>query len=154
MWSELLSAAMDKSHIHFDTENNDAAIEGGGQRSITVPQDHWDTSKCTFRCELYQAGGDWEYPVFYFRCQLTSGYARGCSKHSEPFFCFIPDVKQGNAHLEKSKDGWITPNNSEGELKVDPVPAECWKALKGYLNKLVEQEIREAPDVVDLEENK
>jgi len=112
-------------------------------RDIVIDQDFWDFSTCKFRCELRQAGGDWENPSQYFRCQLIDGYAKDISQYSDPYFCVIPDGDNGNTNLIKSDSGgWVATGNSDTDGE-DLKDKKCWKFLKEYLTDLVNQAIEE-----------
>jgi len=94
---------------------------------------------------MCQAGGDWEIPVYYFKCQLIDGYAFNLGKYRNSFFIFIPGKTEGNYHLLPSKtDGeWKAPDNSHYKKGIDPEASkpDCWKSLNIYLKKLVDLEI-------------
>ena len=143
IWRDLLYDAMKTFKVHFDLENNDTKKI---QRTITIPQKEWDFTKCQFKCELWYAGGDWEIPVYYFKCQLINGYAFGIKQHDKTggLFIYIPGKKDGNYHLV-SKDGgdWSAPDNNVHKEGIDPEPNEkdCWKSLEIYLKKLVQLDI-------------
>lgn len=83
-----------KFNVNFDTENND---------SIEIED-------AKFYCEMWSAGGDWETPLLYFKCQIKSGYVPGMSTSTNPFFVFVPNGKQGNGHLIKNDDKWVCPD--------------------------------------------
>jgi hypothetical protein len=141
-WNDLLHDAMKFFKVHFDLENNDTCKT---QKIIVIPQKEWEFTQCKFKCELCEAGGDWEIPVYYFKCQLVDGYAFGVEKyHSSGLFIFIPGKKEGNYHLV-SKDGgeWVAPHDGVYEEGIDPKANErdCWKSLEIYLKKLVDLEI-------------
>lgn len=142
-WNELLKESMKNFEIYFDLENNDSV---GEQKTITIPQKQWDFTKCTFKCELCRAGGDWQVPVYYFRCQLVDGYAFGIQRYNSNsgMFIFIPGKKYGNYHLI-SKEGskWYAPDNSIYKDGIDPEPdkKKCWQSLHDYLTSLVQKEI-------------
>ncbi len=141
MWRELLSEAMKTFKVRFDTENDDGVDSA---KDITILQKQWDFTKCRFRCQLCQAGGDWEIPVYYFKCQLLEGYAFNLGKYRNSFFIFIPGKKEGNYSLV-SKDGGEWHANVDGVYKkrIDPENSkiDCWKSLNLYLKKLVDIEI-------------
>jgi hypothetical protein len=141
MWRDLLIKAKKDFNIQFDLENNDATNDL--IRDIVVPQKQWDFTKCKFRCQMCQAGGDWEYPVYYFRCQIISGYAFNLSPYRNSFFIFIPGKETGNYHLVKNKDSWQAPTDDVYKKGIDPEASktDCWKALNEYLKTLVEMEI-------------
>lgn len=143
MWAERLKEAQDESDIHFDTENNDTC---GEQKTIRIDQNHWDHyGKISFNCELYSAGGDWEHPTRYFRCQLKNGPMLGSiSKYGQSHFVFIPNKKDGNVRLTKrDKGGWGALNNDEVDEVEDHDDKACWKALEAHLKKLVDDEIKQ-----------
>jgi hypothetical protein len=141
MWGDGLRDAMKAFKIHFDLENNDSV---DSPKDIIIPQKQWDFTKCRFRCQLCQAGGDWEIPVYYFRCQLLEGYAFNLGKYRNSFFIFIPGKKEGNYSLV-SKDGgeWHATDDSVYKKGIDPENSkiDCWKNLNIYLKKLVDLEI-------------
>lgn len=139
MWRDKVKEAQDKYGVHFDLENDyDVA-----QREIEVDQDEWEHfSKVKFRCELFSAGGDWENPVLYFRCQLFKGYARDLSQGDH--FIYIPSQGEGNTSLVKGKDGWHASDNSDTTKdESKPNQYKAWQGLKKYLQKLVKDKIAE-----------
>jgi hypothetical protein len=140
MWRKKCKEAHDKFDIHFDHENDDDMAEA---RDIGIDQNFWDMSDCKFRCELRQAGGDWENPSQYFRCQLLDGYAKDLSHYSDPYFCVIPDGDNGNTNLIKSDSGgWVATGNSDVDGE-DLKDQKCWKFLKEHLAGLVDEKIKE-----------
>lgn len=142
MWIKLVQIAMDDFKIQFDLENNDPV---GNVRDITIPQREWKHTDCKFRCQLWSAGGDWENPVYYFRCQLLDGYAFNLGTYNNSFFIFIPGKKEGNYHLVRTKkeDGWCAPHDGNYTKGIDPERNErdSWKSLNVYLKKLIDLEI-------------
>jgi len=143
IWSKLLREAMDQFKIKFDTENDDPV---NSKREIVIPQNEWKFTKCKFKCSLCSAGGDWQIPIYYFRCQLVKGYAFEKSIYSESaFFIFIPGKTEGNYHLVKCNNGedWCAPDDNVYKEGIDPERNErdCWKSLNKYLKNLVDLEI-------------
>lgn len=136
MWRDKLKEKRDEMDINFDTENDDAIV----QREVEIDQNQWEHTKCKFKCELRSAGGDWESPVLYFRCELVDGYAKGLSKYGDPHFVFIPSKEDGNNLVKGKKGGWTAP---ESETKTRGNEWKAWAALKKYLKKLVDDEIAE-----------
>jgi len=140
-WRELLRDAQEEQGISFDTENDDATA----QRAITLDQQKGAVSKPRFNCEMRRAGGDWQVPVVYFRCQLKQGWARGLSQYGPrgPFFIFIPSRADGNTLVKTSKVGdgkgkWSAADN-QGSRKSEiqkPDERSCWAALKKHLQDL------------------
>jgi len=143
-WGDLLHEAMKTFHVYFDTENNDRK-GGQGQREIVIPQIEWKPTKCKFKCEMWTAGGDWQWPVRYFKCQLVDGYAFGVSQYKDSgMFIYIPGKEEGNDHLTLGKEGkWYAPDDEHHKKGIDPEPNErkCWVSLNKYLKELVEKEV-------------
>lgn len=136
MWKDLIHKTKKEFKIQFDLENNESTKQ---QRIITIPQKEWEYTECKCKCELCQAGGDWEIPVYYFKCQVISGYFLDHKSHSNSYFIYIPDKTKGNYHLVKHNDLWVAPNNNDYKKGIDPEPKErdCWKSLEQYLKELV-----------------
>ena len=116
MWDKKLQHAMKKFGISFDTENNDKIDE----KTITIEQKHWETTKCQIICQAWAAGGDWETSTMYFKCQVKEGYFNidGESMMSDAFFIFIPDNKNGNYQLEESDSGLMPIGDDDNEEDV------------------------------------
>lgn len=143
VWGDKIKEAQDRFKTDFSTEN-DYIIS---QRTITIDQNQWDFSKCKFKCEMREAGGDWETPLRYFRCQLIDGYAEGVSQYSDPFFCVIPDKEGGNLHLIQSTNdsgekGYVLPASDDYDKVPEPNDRKCWQYLKDYLTLMVNNEIK------------
>src|SRR5262245_44863121 len=138
MWRKKVSAERNSAGINFDLENDEAIA----QREIVIPQQQWDFTKCKFRCELRSAGGDWQSPVLYFRCQLKDGYARRDGQSimgGDSHFVFIPGPDDGNC-LGKAKKGWTAPD-SDSKDKTSQYKA--WHALKTHRKQLVDDAMDE-----------
>ncbi|MCK5603405.1 hypothetical protein KAR91_16085 [Candidatus Pacearchaeota archaeon] len=141
MWTDLVHNAKKQFKVFFNLENNDTRKK---QRIITIPQTQWEHTKCQFKCEMYAAGGDWERPVLYFRCQLIKGYAFELGTYSKSHFVYIPGKEGGNNHLwYDDSRGWFAPDDNGYKDGIDPVPDErkCWQSLEEFLKDLVELEI-------------
>jgi len=122
-WTELVHNAEKTFKIHFDLENNDSLKK---QKIIVIPQTYWKNTECKFKCELFQAGGDWQVPILYFQCQIVSGYAFDMGSYHNSMFIFIPGKEEGNFHLIPSSKGgeWIVPDNNYYKKEIDPEPSE------------------------------
>lgn len=141
LWRDLVVDAKKSFNIFFDLEND---YTKKVQRIIEIPQTEWEHRKCKFKCEMYSAGGDWEMPIIYFRCQLIDGYAFELSTYGKSHFIFIPGKTEGNSYLVKGKkESWIAPDNNDYKKGIDPEIDEtkCWSSLKDYLKDLVDKEI-------------
>jgi hypothetical protein len=143
MWRQKVHDEQDAVSIDFDLENDYDVT----QREIVIDQNEWDFTKCKFACELRSAGGDWQNPVLYFRCQLKDGYAKRNGKSiysSNSHFIFIPGKDEGNGHLVKTKKGWTAPdddNTPKRSKDNNGNEHQAWEALKKHLKKLVDDEI-------------
>lgn len=153
VWTDLIQNAKKQFNVWFDLENNDPSSKGGKYRDIVIPQTRWDFTKCKFRCQMWSAGGDWENPLFYFKCQLIDGYAKGVGKYNNSMFIFIPNKNQGNYHLidindGKNKGGWRAPHDGEDKIDKERNERTCWKSLNSYLTQLVYDEINDQKNKV------
>lgn len=115
-WHPLIKDAMEKSNIVFDLENDDAASDDPA-RTIKIgdpPLNH--------RVVLHFAGGDWENPVAYFRCQDYS-----------KCFVLIPPSDAGNANLEKTDRGWRA--SQDDKDRKNPNCAALWRWVEHELQQ-------------------
>lgn len=143
IFSDLVKEAQKKFNVFFDLEN-DSPIKNK-ERTITIPQTYWEHTKCQFKCQLCTAGGDWQYPVYYFRCQLISGYVYSIGKYDNNagLFVFIPNITQGNGHLiTKDNIKYYAPDDdSKTDYNSLRSEKKCWDSLNEYLTNLVNLEI-------------
>jgi hypothetical protein len=147
MWRDKWNKAKDHFNIRFDWENNDSI---GQKRVITFTynSDEDISIEYKFNCDLWSAGGDWEYPCYYFKCQIVDGLTSTYNDNDLPFpgaigqyddsahFILIPPKDQGNPRLVKAdEDGWCAPHN--GDVKDEDVPElnprTAWQWLENYL---------------------
>ena len=72
-WRELVDDARNTQRISFDLENDDTT---GEKKTFYVKKDlrKGQPVKYEFNVELMEAGGDWEWPVMYFRVEFTHDY--------------------------------------------------------------------------------
>ncbi len=64
LWRDLLRDEMERSGISFDTENDDVVAD----KEIDMGN-IGNHAKTVVYAELRSAGGDWQCPTYYFRCQ-------------------------------------------------------------------------------------
>lgn len=143
MWHEVIHAGKDLFKIHFDLEND---------TDITSPFTIKNSAK--FLCQAYVAGGDWECPVLYYRCQLidnepgyfVKSFGTDLSKYNNAYFVFIPTKADGNNNLVPGKKGYVASQDTDNHDEIDERKGR--KALKGYLNDIVKktQEPEETPE--------
>jgi hypothetical protein len=136
IWLKLTKEAMDKFNVYFDMENYDPINRGCQSYNV-------DRNKSTnrFLYQICKAGGDWQYPVIVFRCQLKDGYAENLSSYGKSGGCFvfIPSKDEGNYTLVKDSSGkkWCAIDNDfKKETMTDNNERDCIKALKNYLEKI------------------
>ena len=151
IWNDLFTNANKEYNIIFNREN-DYPIK---QRKIKFDNprtnnDIWPSYK--FDCELWAAGGDWEYPTYYFRCQAKGKRTPPMSDvfgySSDSLFVFYPSKEEGNLHLIKGKNTkgetiWSPPHNSEVAEKdvSEKDEKKCWEALNKYLQGLIKKDV-------------
>jgi hypothetical protein len=154
-WLDIWKKAKEHFNVSFDWENNDPAKEEI-PKIITIKRkskDKLDDSDDVFqvRCQLWYAGGDWEYPSMYFKCQLieNSFYGLGSiktylgdfSKYSHSHVILVPPIEAGNTHLHKSDDGKLVAWHND-EVKNDNEieeldPKKAWQWLEQYFLKMI-----------------
>ncbi len=149
IWRQLILDAQDKFRILFDLENDDNITD---EKTITIDGTK-DISGKPYKiiAQLCQAGGDWQNPVAYFRCQIDSSFPKS--------FVFIPSNKEGNNNLvstmKNSRYNFVASDHKhDNEQEIDE--RKCWKALKDYVTKNIEninQEIQDSFKIVRRETN-
>lgn len=123
--------------VTFDLENDEPV---GDYQEFTHAPKEWEPSvKILYR--LYSAGGDWETPVLYFRCQVVEGSVKGLDKKRAGCFCYIPKKSEGNRTLWKDGKGWHASDDDQHQTTEvnDKELAEV--SLKRYLDKLVKGKV-------------
>jgi hypothetical protein len=167
-WRSIVKESQDFYNIHFDLENDETT---GTKKTILVPKNLRKDQpiKYEFNCESFEAGGDWEMPVLYFRVEFTHDYGivRYDGKHkvehvfdverkyssNKPYMMFdmhgkwvlIPDVDNGN-FLVKNDNGSYRAYQDEDLVKeglkdkdVLPDEKKAWKWLENLLIRLVKE---------------
>lgn len=158
-WLDPKKAAQKFQRITFDFENDDIDSKKTFYAKVNLRKDQ--PVKNEFNVALCCAGGDWEYPVLYFRIEFTHQYGLLNNKYQKNpefvwdedkkygrKFCIIPPVEAGNKLLKGETDSgkydWFAYQDSEMS-KEDRKVAEitdidkksCWKWLQELLEKLV-----------------
>lgn len=148
MWFDLFGEAHDHFNIYFDHENDDD-IPPGRIFTFEVPRPEENIYPLTyqFKCKLHAAGGDWEEPCYYFRCQITEGsfydfgrYPGSLGPYKRSFFIVIPGISDGNTRLVEKEDGkgLMAMDNSHGEDSPELDEKKAWQFIEEYLKKMVE----------------
>lgn len=165
-WTNKVNEAKKFQRILFDLENNDTT---GQKKTFYVKKNLRKDQpiKYEFNAEMMKAGGDWEYPVMYFRLEFTHDYFYGNKdyrdkpefiwdldkKYQGLYDCYviIPPVEAGNKLLPKNDDytgkdyDWFAYQDSEmdkEERKLAEITEadekNCWMWLQNLLEKLVD----------------
>jgi hypothetical protein len=175
-WRDIVDEAQDFQGISFDFENNDTT----GQKKIFYI--HKDLRKnqpikYQINAELFEAGGDWENPVMYFRLQFVRDYGIVHSvdenKDNEPeyvwdikrkiknsglrnCYCIIPPVEAGNKLKEADKSNkkykWFAYQSSEmtkEEDKLARITPEDKKNCWKWLQELLAKVVDERHKMLD-----
>jgi hypothetical protein len=163
IWNEKFSVAADVQGIHFSLENN----EPTEQKRITLKDEAMDNNQPVFNCQMMKAGGDWEWPSIYFRCQLVKGslqfeadapFPGNISTYNESaYFVLIPPPEGGNTRLVKEPDGtYVSIDNNDADDVPELDDKAAWAWLEDYLKQYADiglqsaresNAIIEAPDV-------
>lgn len=107
-WDKLLYDERDRLKISFNTEN-DSPVDDPRYIAIEKEQKSGDhIRKYRLYAQLMCAGGDWENPIYYFRCQVdTKTYFDNQDEWSDTWskgeylLIHIPSMKDGNKNLRK-----------------------------------------------------
>jgi len=130
-WFKLIGMEQDAADIHFDLENNDPATDSKEPKEIELDIKHPNGEPVKVLCQLWYAGGDWESPVGYFKCQYKpSGW-----------FIYIPGPEV-NKNLVKRDKGYspITNDESGQKEKDETKDTDLWDDLKkGLADRLGEE---------------
>ncbi|MBD3260557.1 MAG: hypothetical protein GF334_02595 [Candidatus Altiarchaeales archaeon] len=165
MWSDIIKKGHEAFNISFDHENDESTKE---RRILTleIPDEYnKDTGKkkYQFRCDLHMAGGDWQEPSCYFRCQLVDGSLYGVTRYpgsirsyGDNFFIVIPGPQDGNTRLDEGKDGgFVAIDSTSSKEKAPKLDTErAWEYLGEYLTDLLLEELKKKELNEMLEENK
>lgn len=164
LWHDIIKKGKEFYSVNFDTENNDTTSE---KKTFYFEKDlrKKQPIKYEINAELWQAGGDWEYPVMYFKIELTNDYGLKRKEHEKkkefPWdvesavldkkFIIIPPVKAGNKYTELDKNkkykytAWDEDllkekNIDEDDIKItDSDKKKAWKWLEEKLGNAVDQ---------------
>ena len=103
LWNRLLKKEMDRVNIHFDLENNDG-YEVKTKNLDFTGRDGQEQFR--IKANICWAGGDWESPICYFRCQIESrSYYNDEWGNWSPMVKTIIIPKKANKNLINGKKG-------------------------------------------------
>lgn len=143
-WREALFQEKDRVDISFDVENNDSV---GKSKDFEIDKVFTTIGGAKYKYKvtalMMSAGGDWENPVIYFRCQCAGKteirdewgrYGKG-----DLTFIYIPEPSEGNKNLIKGdKKKWIASHNDIDYVKFDDKEErELWESIKKYCPKRI-----------------
>jgi hypothetical protein len=165
-WNEPKEEAQKFQKISFDFENDDST---GEKKTIYFKKNLKKDQpiKYEINAELYEAGGDWEMPVMYFRLEFTHDYgiikSNNWKKNHKPEFIWdlenhnklhnsfvlIPPIEVGNKLIKGNKNdkyNWYAYRNSdlpkekEKFVKITDIDKKnAWKWLEQLLEKVVNE---------------
>jgi len=145
LWRILISKEMERCGIRFDLEN-DYEVKSR-MMDCDLKRNEDDEYKYKVYAEMYEAGGDWECPNIYFRCQMYKKYKNSRWSSGEKFV-YIP---KKNLNL---KDGQAIHNDesvSECNRLQDFKEKDLWDMLQkeSILRKKQEWKMNETSDNYD-----
>ena len=149
IWRSMVKEEQDAVGIHFDLENDESISSIRRIKLKTKNKSMVDmgSGDLTVFVELYSAGGDWQNPVGYFRCQIKE------KNHWGPKFVYIPEKNKGNANLVSSKkEGeFIAGDNNDDEYtKLNE--RELWRAFRDHVEKRADEFYNKNKDVDEAKE--
>lgn len=156
-WTDIWQKAKEHFNTRFDWENNNESKDETPKTFIFKRQDpeRADLENVfRVRCQMWFAGGDWEYPSIYFRCQLLENSFNGLGSiktylgdfgiYGNSHVILIPPKEAGNNHLTKGKKGWVALNNGEvNDDKVEDLePKKAWQWVEDYFRKMINNHVK------------
>jgi hypothetical protein len=175
-WRKKVDAAQDFQKINFDLENDDST---GQKKTLYLTKNLRKDQpvKYEINAELFEAGGDWECPVMYFRIELTTQYGLIDVKYQKnpkyiwdfetkydgltSCYVMIPPVEAGNKltkNYEDSSNGspdkheWFAYQNDglsdEDEEKANITDADRTSVWK-WLQNTIEKAINDRHEMLD-----
>jgi hypothetical protein len=136
IWGNLLGKEQDRVSISFNTENNDSIGDIKEKKlDINTKTPGASTLEYKVLVQMFSAGGDWENPVTYFKCQSSSKNVEYRNWRLDGTFIYIPSKKEGNLNLVKKEDGFCASQDSEGVKSQKVNESQLWKSLVKHCNK-------------------
>jgi len=133
LWKNILNMEMDRVNIHFDLENDDGWDVKTKDLTYTDRGD-----KFRVKARICRAGGDWESPITYFRCQYEeSPYFERDNKWgrwgSEFKTIIIPE--KNNLNLTEGKKGKVAVDAEQGSKEISD--NDFWKEMVEIADKRI-----------------
>jgi hypothetical protein len=132
LWKELLHKEKDRINVGFDLEND----EGYKTRTKDLNVTNKNNDKYRINARISWAGGDWESPICYFKCQIQkrSYFERDDSwgRWEDRMKAIIIPVKT-NSNLqisEKDKTRLVAKGADEGASSKDVNEKALWDEMQ------------------------
>lgn len=160
-WRDNIFNSKKFHNISFDLENNDCTKQ---KKTLYIPNNLRDNQpiKDEFQIQLCKAGGDWEWPVMYFKVQFTHNYFLNQPEYfKNPEYIWdlkkdykgvpngyvlIPPVEHGNK-LVKTDKGWRAYTEEDFEKGNEPKitkedEKKAWNWVISYIEDAVKKRYR------------
>ena len=117
IWNNLIKKEQKRAGISFDMENNEPNGDIKEKKlDINIKASKDNIYEYKILSQLYSAGGDWENPVTYFRCQNYEKNVDSNGWRLSGTFVYIPSHKEGNLNVVKNDKGnWVASQDCDGE---------------------------------------
>lgn len=141
LWDNMLRKEMDRANIHFDLENND----GWDIKTKDIDFEHNDY-QYRVKARICWAGGDWEAPICYFRCQIEDRMFFDRDRkwgRWGPKFKTIIIPEKGNLNLTDGEKGGKVARAAEDSSKEEIKDNELWKEMVNLVTKRIKDYMAE-----------
>ncbi len=144
-WNSLLKKEMDRVKISFDLENNESFEKNKtikGDKEIVVKKKDGSLLKKKYRifAQLIEAGGDWQNPAYYFRCQLATKSSSNIWDEGEYTSIFIPSKEEGNINLIKDGKDFVP---TEDEHPKEKDEKKLWISMENHFKNILKKNLKE-----------
>jgi hypothetical protein len=132
LWDNLIIMEQDRSRIYFDLENNDGYDVKTNELSYKT-----DDNEFRVKAQLCWAGGDWQNPICYFRCQFEGrmSFEEKWGNWNKKCMAIIIPIKS-NLNLIKGKNGLVATNSDEANSKrKEIVDKDLWDEMVELANE-------------------
>lgn len=130
LWLSLVRKEMDRVNIHFDLENDEPIAS----KELDLFTDN-NGREYKIVTEARSAGGDWECPNIYFRCQIKTRYSKDGDFSSDRKAVYICPK---SPNLTDSEGKKVAKNNNESECQ-NINSKDHWDHLKKDITKRIRE---------------
>jgi len=138
LWRNILIKEQENSNVEFNLENNNSVSD---PKYIKLGKFKHSDSEKEFRVlsQMCEAGGGWECPIVYFKCQFEYRYndKKLNINYSPTFKCIIIPINQPN--LIKKDNKYFAKNNNMDCHNIEN--RKLWDEFKKLANKKVQEYI-------------